>query len=79
MYGANVDEWCKSLVLKKKILLVLSLVPVLKQQFNELRNGERQANRDQKFNLFFLHRKINIEEFNWNLLKIDKSYKDVDI
>ena len=61
------------------MLLVLSLVPVLKQQFNELRDGERQANRDKKFNLLFLQRKINIEEFNSNLLKIDKSYKDIDI
>ena len=61
------------------MLLVLSLVPVLKQQFNELRDGERQANRDKKFSLFFLQRKINIEEFNSNLLKIDKSYKDTDI
>ena len=61
------------------MLLVLSLVPVLKQQFNELRDGERQAKRDKKFNLFFLQRKINIEEFNSNLLKIDKSYKDIDI
>ena len=41
------------LVLEKKTLLVLSLVPALKQQFNELRNGKIQINRDQKSNLLF--------------------------
>ena len=30
----------------KKMLLVLSLVPVLKQQFNKLINGRSQTNRD---------------------------------
>ena len=32
----------------KKMLLMLSLVPVLKQQFNKLINGRSQTNRDQK-------------------------------
>ena len=32
----------------------VSLVPVLKQQFNELINGESQKNRDQNLNLLFL-------------------------
>ena len=45
------------LVLEKKTLLVLSLVPALKQQFNELRNGKIQINRDQKSNLLFLKRR----------------------
>ena len=50
----------------KKMLLVLSLVPVLngiafsgaalKQQFNELINGKSQTNRDQKSDLLFLQR-----------------------
>ena len=38
----------------KKMSFVLSLVPALKQQFNELINGKSQTNRDQKSNLFFL-------------------------
>ena len=44
--------------LKKYItrVIVLSLVPVLKQQFNKLINGEIQTNRDQKWNLIFLQR-----------------------
>ena len=62
------------------MLFVLSLVPALKQQFNELINGKSQTNRDQKSNLLFLQDLINIEEFDSNLLKIDKkSYKDIDI
>ena len=36
------------------MLFVLSLVPILKQQFNELINGKSQTNRDQKSNLLFL-------------------------
>ena len=39
------------LVLAKKMLFVLSLVPPLKQQFNELINEKSQTNRDQKLNL----------------------------
>ena len=63
----------------KRDVFVLSLVPVLKQQFNELINGEIQTNRDQKSNLLFL-KQHNIKEFNSSLLKIDKkSYKDIDI
>ena len=38
------------------MLFVLSLVPVPKQQFNELINGKSQTNRDQKSNLLFLQR-----------------------
>ena len=61
------------------MLFVLSLVPTLKQQFNELINGKSQTNRDQKSNLIFLQRH-NTEEFNSSLLKIDKKpYKDIDI
>ena len=36
----------------KKMLLMLSLVPVLKQWFNKLINGRSQTNRDQKPNSF---------------------------
>ena len=67
------------------MLFMLRLVPILKQQFNEcnsieLINGKSQTNRDQKSNLLFLQDLINIEEFDSNLLKIDrKSYKDIDI
>ena len=61
------------------VLLVLNGM-ALKQQFNELINGKSQTNRDQKSNLLFLQDLINIEEFDSNLLKIDKkSYKDIDI
>ena len=38
----------------KKMLLVLSLVPVLKQRLNKLINGRSQTNRDKKSNLLFL-------------------------
>ena len=61
------------------MLFELSLVPILKPQFNELINGKSQTNRDQKSNLLFLQQH-NIKEFNSSLLKIDKkSYKDIDI
>ena len=61
------------------MLLGLSLVPILKQQFNNFINRKSQTNRDQKSDLLFLQRH-NIEEFDSNLLKIDKkSYKDIDI
>ena len=39
---------------QKKMLLVLSLVPVLKQWSNILVNEEIQTNRDQKLNLLLL-------------------------
>ena len=38
------------------MLLVLSLVPILKQQFNKLWNGKRQTNKDKKSDLLFLQR-----------------------
>ena len=40
----------------KKLLLVLSLTPVLKQQFNKFINGRSQTDRDQKSDLLFLQR-----------------------
>ena len=36
--------------------MLLSLVPALKQQFNELINGKSQRNRDQKSNFLFSQR-----------------------
>ena len=50
------------------MLLVLSLVLILKQQFIELINGKNQTKRTDYF-----HNIINIEEFNSSLLKIDKN------
>ena len=38
------------------MLLVLSLAPILKQQFNKLINGKSQTNRDQKLDLLVLQR-----------------------
>ena len=40
----------------KKMLFVLSLAPVVKQQFNKLVNRKSQTNRDQKPDLLFLQR-----------------------
>ena len=44
--------------LKKKMLFVLSLVPALKQHFNELINRKSQRNGDKKLNLLFLQRQL---------------------
>ena len=52
------------------MLFVLSLVPALKQQFNEFINGKSQTNRDQKSNLsLYNYDIINIEEFDSNITK----------
>ena len=67
------------------MLFLLSLVLILKQQFNEcnsieLINKKSPRNRDQKSNLLFYNDINNIEEFNSSLLKIEKKlYKDIDI
>ena len=53
------------------MLLVLSLVPTLKQRFNEL--FKMEANWDQSRTCYFYNDIINIEEFDSNVLKIDKS------
>ena len=56
-----------------------SLVPALKQQFNELINGKSQTNRDQKSNLLFLQQH-NLNILTSNLPKIDKKhYKGIGI
>ena len=51
------------------MLFVLSLVPALKQEFNEFINGKSQTNRDQKSNLSLYNDIISIEEFDSNILK----------
>ena len=53
----------------KKMSFVLSLVPALKQQFNELINGKSQTNRDQKLNLLFLQRHNQSQKFRIKLVK----------
>ena len=56
---------------------MLSLVPVLRQQFHELINGKSQTKRDQKSSLLYLQ-PDNIERLNSSLLKIDtKFHKDI--
>ena len=47
---------------------VVSLVPTLKQQFNELINGKSQTNRDQK-SYYFYNDMINLKKFQIKLLK----------
>ena len=62
------------------MLFVLSLVPALEQQFNQLINGKSQTNRDRKSNLLFLQRHDNLKNFKSNFLKIDKKhYKGIGI
>ena len=62
------------------MLFVLSLAPVFKQKCNKLINGKSQTNRDKKSDLLFLKWHNYIEEFDLNLIKIDKkSYKDIDV
>ena len=48
---------------------MLTLVFVLKQQFNELINGKTQTNRDQKLNLLFLQRHDQSQKFRLKLVK----------
>ena len=51
------------------MLFVLSLVPALKQQFNEFINGKIQTNRDQKSNLLFLELHDQSQKFWLQLVK----------
>ena len=51
------------------MLLVLSLIPALKQQLNELINGKSQTNRDQKSNLFFSQQRDQSQNFRIKLVK----------
>ena len=53
---------------------------VLKEQFNKLINGKSQKIEIKNRTYYFYKDIINIEEFDSNVLKIDKeSYKDIDI
>ena len=62
------------------MLLVLSLVPLLKQQSNELINGNIQQINIKNRTYYFFNDMINIEDFDSRLLKIDKkSFKNIDI
>ena len=56
----------------------ISLVSVLKQQFNELMNWKSQTNRDQKSNLLFLQRHDPSQRFSIKLVD-KKHYKGVDV
>ena len=51
------------------MLLVSYLVPVLKQQFNELINGKSQTNKRQKSNLLFLQQHDQSQIFWLKLVK----------
>ena len=51
------------------MLLVLSLVPVLKQRFNKLINGRSKTNKDQKLNLLFLQQDDQSQKFQLKLVK----------
>ena len=62
------------------MLLVLSLVPLLKQQSNELINGNIKQINIKNRTYYFFNDMINIEDFDSKLLKIDKkSFKNIDI
>ena len=52
--------------------VILSLVPAMRQQFNELIDGKCKTNRDQKSNLLFSQWHHQSQNFESNLLKIDK-------
>ena len=68
------------LVRKLSLLLVLSLVLVLKRQFNELINGKGQRNKHQKSNLLFLQQHDQSQNLDSNLLTIGKKhYKGINI
>ena len=58
---------------KHKCSFCTLLLPARRQQFNELINGKCQTNTDQKSNLLFLQRHNQSQNFESNLLKIDKS------
>ena len=57
-----------------------SLILILKQQFIKHINVKYQRNKHKKWSLLFFDDTINIENFNPDLLKIDKkSYKNIGI
>ena len=59
---------------------MLCLIPVLKQQFIELKMGEVKEINIKNQTYYFFDDMVNIKNFHSNLLKIDKkSHKDIDI
>ena len=71
--------FCLLSLLLKKMLLVLSSVPIVKQQFNNINENIKGIN-IKNCRYYFFHERINIENFDSNLLKIDKeSYKNIGI
>ena len=64
----------------KKMLFVLSLVPTLKQQFNELINGKLKQIEIKNWTYYFYNDIINLKNFESNLLKINKNHDEgIDI
>ena len=62
------------------MMLMLWLILVQKQQFVELTNGRSKRNEHKKNQTYyFFDDMIDIKNFHSNLLKIDKSHKDIDI
>ena len=62
------------------MLLVLSLVFVLKQHFNELINGKVRQIEIKNRTYYFYNDMIDLENFESNYLKIDKKhYEGIDI
>ena len=65
---------------RKKMLLVLSLVLVLKQQFNKLINGKVKQIDIKNRTYYFHNDMVNLINFDSNLLKIyKKHYKVINI
>ena len=65
---------------RKKMLLVLSLVLVLKQQFNKLINGKVKQIDIKNRTYYFHNDMVNLKNFDSSLLKIDKKhYKVINI
>ena len=62
------------------MLLMLSLVPVLKQRFSKLINGEVKQIEIKNRTYYFYKDMINLKDFDSNLLKIHKKhYKGINI
>ena len=62
------------------MLLMLSLVPALKQRFSKLINGEVKQIEIKNRTYYFYKDMINLKNFDLNLLKIHKKhYKGINI
>ena len=65
---------------RKKMLLVLSLVLLLKQQFNKLINGKVKQIDIKNRTYYFHNNMFNLKNVDSDLLKIDKKhYKVINI